>query len=153
MRNSKEFFDPTRGSYKEDLLSLEYVDIMTSYLDSATDDQLEKVGIKNKKLKDHNGSFLSLENLDWGSEKLWDELIINGLNSKEGQPAIRGTYFKEADDARKFMWGPDSYTHRMTTDGMAKIESLGTYMGTGPYKDENGNFGYEIRGTGKKVNV
>ena len=151
MRNSREYFDATQGSYKDETFSPGYVDLLTSMLNDVGMSELikAKVGI-TKKVLDHNGSFLSFENLEFGNNKLWN--LVN-KKTKKGQPAIRGARFKEVDDFRSFHWGPDSYAQSLTLEASPRIEGLGTFLGTGPYKDENGELGYEIRGTRRKVYV
>ena len=148
MRNSREFYDPTQGSYKGKLLSLYYQDLMSFMLNEASDSQLKKVGI-NKKIEDHNKSQMSFENLKWGSKDLWDGVIIEGLNTIEGTPPKRATHFVEADAVRKQMWGPDSFTHRPTPDGLAAFEKLLTYLGTSEGKDGD----YVLPGTSDKIEV
>jgi len=132
LRHTREIWDPTEGVYKGDQISLGYIDIMSDMLSKAKENQLKRVGI-NKKREDHNGAFLSFENLDWGSKELWDDLIQGELAVNPATPSVKGQYVAEADGSgRKPMWGPDSLLHGPTVEKTAIFEHMGGWLGTGP---------------------
>lgn len=158
MRDSEEIWNPKTGSFNNKPFDIGYVDIISEITkDIDEKDDLEKVGILTVGGKrDIKGSNLrTLENFEWCSEEivkngkkvqhavLWDEALAKPeTRPKEGVTAIRMTYFNDADNTRKKMWGADSFFHKPTSEGIVGMEGVFAHMGTGsgeyPVFDLNG---------------
>lgn len=151
MRDSEEIWNPSSGSFKDNPFDIGYVDIMSEITGKVKGEkELDKVGILNDKgKKDIKGVNLrTLENFEWcsddkGKSVLWDEALAKPeTRPKEGVTAIRMTYFNDADNTRKKMWGADSFFHKPTIEGIVGMEGVFAHMGTGggeyPIIDLNG---------------